>query len=442
MAQEKLQGATHKGPLAGLVGDEREETLTEALRQSMGGASDSELGDYRLAVMEQSATEGPMRTTLAEHLTEFTRDELVELAKDYELRGYSKLKKAELAQAVSEAVAQTDEAFAIVTQMPGTEFDTLREVAAQPGCMLEVSAEDARSSISRAPYEPWVYLYKTGEAGWTFLVPEELREALGQLDWDAVVRERELIAAARHVSQVLCDRCGIVRIEDAAAQFQAWYGDAWEEGVFESLMAHDVLSNSVEFGLWLDDDDVYLVNYELDERQTSPDDEDGAVDLEAFKKFLVEKHKAHATPQLDDDLRTRDYIDWALMLPASQALISFFDNHVPDAEEDELLYAEDLVEEIATHNGNLVSFEQTVADLDELDLCLTAQERDEMLSLLRAMLEELPYWESNGWSNNALRRSQGAAPAFFDDKGAAVKVGRNDPCPCGSGKKYKKCCGK
>jgi uncharacterized protein YecA (UPF0149 family) len=25
---------------------------------------------------------------------------------------------------------------------------------------------------------------------------------------------------------------------------------------------------------------------------------------------------------------------------------------------------------------------------------------------------------------------------------AGSKVGRNDPCPCGSGKKYKKCCGK
>jgi preprotein translocase subunit SecA len=23
-----------------------------------------------------------------------------------------------------------------------------------------------------------------------------------------------------------------------------------------------------------------------------------------------------------------------------------------------------------------------------------------------------------------------------------AKVGRNDPCPCGSGKKYKKCCGR
>ncbi len=27
-------------------------------------------------------------------------------------------------------------------------------------------------------------------------------------------------------------------------------------------------------------------------------------------------------------------------------------------------------------------------------------------------------------------------------KNSAPKVGRNDPCPCNSGKKYKKCCGK
>ena len=41
-------------------------------------------------------------------------------------------------------------------------------------------------------------------------------------------------------------------------------------------------------------------------------------------------------------------------------------------------------------------------------------------------------------------------PAAMGDGGAseeeesagAPKVGRNDPCPCGSGKKYKKCCGK
>ena len=39
----------------------------------------------------------------------------------------------------------------------------------------------------------------------------------------------------------------------------------------------------------------------------------------------------------------------------------------------------------------------------------------------------------------------GQPPVFFPDRHpqdvAQPKVGRNDPCPCGSGKKYKKCCG-
>ena len=32
----------------------------------------------------------------------------------------------------------------------------------------------------------------------------------------------------------------------------------------------------------------------------------------------------------------------------------------------------------------------------------------------------------------------GSTTPYRSDK----KVGRNDPCPCGSGKKYKNCCGK
>jgi len=37
-----------------------------------------------------------------------------------------------------------------------------------------------------------------------------------------------------------------------------------------------------------------------------------------------------------------------------------------------------------------------------------------------------------------------AAPGDSDDQSMTmgVKVGRNDPCPCGSGKKYKQCHGK
>ncbi|MQK95709.1 SEC-C metal-binding domain-containing protein, partial [Escherichia coli] len=33
-------------------------------------------------------------------------------------------------------------------------------------------------------------------------------------------------------------------------------------------------------------------------------------------------------------------------------------------------------------------------------------------------------------------------PEAFSQNPKQKKIGRNDPCPCGSGKKYKKCCGR
>jgi preprotein translocase subunit SecA len=40
-----------------------------------------------------------------------------------------------------------------------------------------------------------------------------------------------------------------------------------------------------------------------------------------------------------------------------------------------------------------------------------------------------------------LIENSGEEPQKPQQRQAGDKVGRNDPCPCGSGKKYKKCCG-
>ncbi len=55
-------------------------------------------------------------------------------------------------------------------------------------------------------------------------------------------------------------------------------------------------------------------------------------------------------------------------------------------------------------------------------------------------LYELPQWE-------ALLTPERRKELYKDQKASGTvrkgaKIGRNDPCPCGSGKKYKKCCGK
>ena len=55
-------------------------------------------------------------------------------------------------------------------------------------------------------------------------------------------------------------------------------------------------------------------------------------------------------------------------------------------------------------------------------------------------LYELPQWDAllTKERRKELFLSQRKSNTVVKDK----KVGRNEPCPCGSGKKYKQCCGK
>ena len=55
-------------------------------------------------------------------------------------------------------------------------------------------------------------------------------------------------------------------------------------------------------------------------------------------------------------------------------------------------------------------------------------------------LYELPQWDNifSEEKRKELYKEQKNSGTIRKEK----KVGRNDPCPCGSGKKYKKCCGK
>jgi len=49
------------------------------------------------------------------------------------------------------------------------------------------------------------------------------------------------------------------------------------------------------------------------------------------------------------------------------------------------------------------------------------------------------YWRAKGSRQISMPLTAGQPP---QSERASTKVGRNDPCPCGSGKKFKKCCGK
>jgi len=68
---------------------------------------------------------------------------------------------------------------------------------------------------------------------------------------------------------------------------------------------------------------------------------------------------------------------------------------------------------------------------------------NEVLGLVMELANNTRIWENNGHTPNEMfekYEKPHLRPLPTERFAGKKKIGRNDPCPCGSGKKYKKCC--
>ena len=82
-------------------------------------------------------------------------------------------------------------------------------------------------------------------------------------------------------------------------------------------------------------------------------------------------------------------------------------------------------------NANIYSEEFLKELCHENNFSLTKKQFENVYNIIDKYKNDIPIWIYNGYT----KREVNSMPK-------EKKVGRNDPCPCGSGKKYKKCCGK
>ncbi len=83
---------------------------------------------------------------------------------------------------------------------------------------------------------------------------------------------------------------------------------------------------------------------------------------------------------------------------------------------------------------------ENLEDSSELDIEIDYEKLYfNMLDAKAEWLYNLPEWEN---ILSADKRMEITKEFRVANMAISNKIGRNDPCPCGSGKKYKKCCGK
>ena len=81
--------------------------------------------------------------------------------------------------------------------------------------------------------------------------------------------------------------------------------------------------------------------------------------------------------------------------------------------------------------------------LEEYHVDLDDKSVSSFVEIITAVQNNTRLWANKGHTPNELATLYNRRPPFATSGVIKKpKIGRNDPCPCGSGKKYKKCCGR
>lgn len=478
---EPLPPDVRRGVLAGLSESERDELIRKDMEANRAKAGQAGAGSFDpVARLKKLAVKGEPQLAFADSLTADTKSVLSGYAVELGVRNFSKLRKQELAELVAPELLR--DAARMESDLLACRRDALDLAKALVECgTIHFTSAQALASCARyVPVEPWTRLYWT-QGEFVLAMPDEVRELGATLDLDDILARRERLGRVEHLGEVLTELCGVVSLADFCDWYRELYGTAETDGEIcnELVRLRNMHGSDLSFSFWVDPNEPeetrlpYLIDYRLSNEYLTQSfanslvRQKGPVDVEALlangsfspyeKKFLaelkerdlelrylLERHEQAASAgrvKLDPVLRDKDVLEWKSSLPAVVNLRNWLDAHVPEDEND-LYFSEKVIEELIDARTMAPSPKDFIQDASELGLLMLTEDPETIVGRLMAFWNGLPDWECDGWSPDALADKRSGKKTFRNPDGTPMKVGRNDPCPCGSGKKYKRCCGR
>ena len=271
--------------------------------------------------------------------------------------------------------------------------------------------------------------------------------------------------------------CGVMLVDDAYEQYCALVADPLERQEFDGLLVSAISTGEAGFDLWNYAQDEYVIHYTLSpdyvareyaqmragdgarlyrDRETgelmadpfnrfinrmSADLKTELEELENYKRDLVGAQTQISMRPLSRELLETDVISGLLNDSNVLRLRAFLDERIPDGEQD-YAFADRVVEQLvylAIESGNLQEMFSYAMDLGLGECC---EDEQRLPTLITNVYNAMPSWENNGWSPQELYERVTGRRMFYNEDGSVMKIGADDPCPCGSGRKYRECCGR
>lgn len=356
-----------------------------------------------------------------------TVEDLKQLAKFYDLRGAYKLRKLELCEALS---VQIQEKFMCAFEMINPEAMKLFEkVIKKKNIKLE---EINPRHIIECMMLKGLGIMDVDMEKEHFFVHPEIVESYEEKRLDLKV-QRELKEKQRYYSKLrkYKDACinlyGTIKLIDFIALYEAY-----EEAL-----------DMPSFFKWLEKDSAFYGGYYY---------ENGYLMHERFREVSEEElayffhqieDKPYYRPNKEEFLRYTDeyYYEETSEVRALRAYLNkqypYYKQGIEDVILDmilgrryEIQMSSGVVQEILTNFEMIGIFFNNLEEVERL------------VEKIVPVLNHTRIWINKGNSPSDLRRGNLASDFSESRIVAQQKVGRNESCPCGSGLKYKKCCGR
>lgn len=404
---------------------------------------------------DQALTSAP-RHRLADILPILTVNPLRDMYRAYHLEpAAGRLKKQQLIDSLLKVLTDAEELELFIMSLPQRHWTFFKDAFAAE------EIKDDGYMIDRAQValsQGYVYLfYHQGE--FIYAVPDEVKAAYKLIDTPALHEHMEVRLLMDHIARAAVNLYGALSLEELADLL-----NEQNHNKNSDVLTADML----EF--WLIGNAFYNADYLLDEGylaacDLAADDDMEALDMGKVQSILDNRQgKPRYFPDIKTFLRYDDP-DYYEETPQIKAL------------EKELrqaglspVEAEDIVYTLHSQITQKEDIPQVLSYLEENGLIIeNEQAADKVLRLIENVYNSTRLRRNFGHTPDELKASSLGKPLFNgsfqysslseiarikslkdgdEAAGAPGKVlpikkpGRNEPCPCGSGLKYKKCCGK
>lgn len=340
------------------------------------------------------------------------------LARLFRLSGYRKMRKAEIISILLDRMSDLDNLKKFLMYLSKPEWEFFKKAVKVDHLIDEKVRIDEYLTMYHmgiiGVYNYYSHVY--------FIVPREIRHMYEELEKDGFPERKERCDLLNDFACAAINLYGVISQDDFVEIFNGYNDQNTDvDELFDALIRFVALNSGYVF--WGE----YIVSDEFEE--------DDYEDVEYFVNTAAAIPRY--LPERDEFLKYSDrfYVE---KTPQLDKLRYYISRHISSDE--------DLTEDIVDGSYFLARREAETQEyfdfFKENDLSLDGSKKKLLSTLIRDLSDNSRTWLNNGHTPAELRSFEGERPDLPSGEPVlTVKIGRNELCPCGSGKKYKKCCG-